>query len=113
MRDVHVATNRIDVGLHWAGRSTQPLHIVWEEIDGRLTGRLAHDGLLDRLPQPTAAALALALSGMTQRTGVEQFAADLRGVECSPISWTAWIQAWSAVEQHELPEYPHLAATGG
>lgn len=99
VREVRVATNRVESTLQWSGRPELQLTLVWEELDGRLTSRVTHDGLLACLPRSTAEALALSLTGLFQRTSVDAAQTEIGHLAEPPLSWDAWVQSWWPLEQ--------------
>ncbi len=94
VRYVHASTNRIDVELTCTGWPDQATVVTWEYWSGQLLGKVAHAGWISRLNNTDRRLLAVALSGLFQRAGVEGTEGPLPLTVSPPYAWSDWVEQW-------------------
>lgn len=95
VHSVRLATNRVQVAVWNSSIPQSMLWIVWEESNKRLIAYVQDQQLLATLSASQRERLALALSGMFQRTGVEQVNGNIGNANGQPIAWDNWVSSWT------------------
>jgi hypothetical protein len=96
VHSVRLATNRVQVALWNATIADSFLWIVWEECHGQLVAYVQDHQLLAHLLPLQRDQLALALSGLFQRTGVEQVNGNIGNTHGQRIAWDSWVSLWNS-----------------
>ncbi len=94
VRSVHASTNCIDVELTCAAWSEQTAVLTWEYVAGKVVGRVAPVGWVNYLDQGERVTFGAAVSGLFQRTGVEDAGGPVPLTVAPPFTWTDWVQMW-------------------
>ena len=75
----------------WPGELTT---LTWEYVSGELAGRVSFKGWVDYLEHGPRATLGAAVSGLFQRTGVDEASGPIPLTVAPPFTWTDWVQRW-------------------
>ncbi len=93
---VRTSTNQVDVELSCDAWPGQPVTLAWAYIDGVLSGRVSQSGWIGHLTQDDLTTFAAAVSGLFQRTGVQETDGPLPLTVTPPFAWTDWVRTWQA-----------------
>jgi hypothetical protein len=94
VRSVRSSTNCIDVELTCAVWPDQSAMLTWEYVAGRIVGRVAPVGWVNYLEKGDRATFGAAVSGLFQRTGVEETDGPLPLTVAPPFTWSHWVHMW-------------------
>ncbi len=91
----HASTNRIVIVTNcelWPDRLTE---FSWEYVAGQLVGRISARGWVDCLEEVDRATLGVAVSGLLQRTGVDDASGPVPLTITPPVTWLQWVDLWN------------------
>jgi len=110
VREVRLATNRVEVEVLSSAAPADVLWLAWEEQNGQLTAVVEPAGWLELLSLTQRQALAAAISGLLQRSGADEARATVPLIVEPTFSWADWIARWTTPLQavphssHRLPD---------
>ncbi len=94
VREIRLATNRVEATVGCDALPGAQLKVTWDEVDGCLTGRVTDEGMLSRLPHDQCQYVKTALTGLFQRTGVDEVQGPWGGPAKPPYFWRDWVSQW-------------------
>jgi hypothetical protein len=104
--DLRLATSRVEVDLTLADILEQKptIALTWEELAGELQARAQVEPWVEQLERSQREALAVAITGLFQRSGADLIDIGPSLPACMPMDWTAWVDYWSAQNEEETSD---------
>lgn len=101
VRNVHAATNRIELELVRTDQPEAPARLTWEYLDGHLFGEIEPTGWIEELSPEDKEILTYGLQQLFQLAGAEWVQAPFPLAMSPQIVWDDAVRYWTEVENAE------------
>ncbi|WP_437228206.1 hypothetical protein SH661x_000779 [Planctomicrobium sp. SH661] len=95
VRNVHAATNRIELELLRADQPEDPARLTWEYSHGQLVGKIDPAGWIDQLSEEDFELLKSGLEQLFQLAGVQNVEGQVQLSVAPPIVWEDSVTYWT------------------